>query len=106
MWCLYLFLKLFCFLSRTDEFIQRTIRKKFADCTVLTVAHRLNTIMDSDRVMVMDSGRLVEFDHPYRLLSNPEGHFTKMVNETNEKMSAQLYQIAKNTFLDSGGVIE
>nr|UCL51441.1 ABCC4 [Heliothis virescens] len=90
---------------KTDEFIQRTIRTRFADCTVLTVAHRLNTIMDSDRVMVMDSGRLVEFDHPYRLLNNPEGHFTKMVKETSEKMSAQLFQIAKNTYLSSGGVI-
>ncbi|XP_026726081.1 multidrug resistance-associated protein 4 [Trichoplusia ni] len=90
---------------KTDEFIQRTIRTRFADCTVLTVAHRLNTIMDSDRVMVMDSGRLVEFDHPYHLLNNPEGHFTKMVKETSEKMSAQLYQIAKNTYLDNGGVI-
>ncbi|XP_039765386.1 multidrug resistance-associated protein 4 isoform X2 [Pararge aegeria] len=91
---------------KTDEFIQGTIRRRFADCTVITVAHRLNTIMDSDRVMVMDSGRLVEFDHPYRLLNNPQGYFTKMVNETSEKMSAQLYQIAKNTFLDSGGAVE
>lgn len=91
---------------KTDEFIQRTIRKRFSDCTVLTVAHRLNTIMDSDKVMVMDSGRLVEFDHPYKLLNNPDGHFTKMVNETGEKMASQLYQIAKKTFLDSGGVIE
>ncbi|XP_022822041.1 multidrug resistance-associated protein 4-like isoform X2 [Spodoptera litura] len=90
---------------KTDEFIQRTIRTRFADCTVLTVAHRLNTIMDSDRVMVMDSGRLVEFDHPYLLLNNPEGHFTKMVKETSEKMSAQLYQIAKDTYLNNGGVI-
>lgn len=62
--------------------------------------------MDSDKVMVMDSGRLVEFDHPYKLLNNPESHFTKMVNETSEKMVSQLYQIAKKTFLDSGGVIE
>ncbi|XP_022123996.1 ATP-binding cassette sub-family C member 4 isoform X1 [Pieris rapae] len=91
---------------KTDEFIQKTIRKKFADCTVLTVAHRLNTIMDSDRVMVMDAGRLVEFDYPYKLLCNPEGHFTKMVKETSDKMSAQLFEIAKNTFLKSGGVIE
>ncbi|XP_023934404.2 ATP-binding cassette sub-family C member 4 isoform X1 [Bicyclus anynana] len=89
---------------KTDEFIQGTIRKRFADCTVITVAHRLNTIMDSDRVMVMDAGRLVEFDHPYKLLRNPLGHFTKMVNETSDKMSAQLFQIAKKTFLDSGGV--
>lgn len=73
---------------------------------MLTVAHRLNTIMDSDRVMVMDTGRLVEFDHPYKLLTNPEGHFTKMVKETGEKMSSQLFEVAKNTFLNNGGVIE
>ncbi|KAG6461025.1 multidrug resistance-associated protein 4 isoform X1 [Manduca sexta] len=91
---------------KTDEFIQRTIRAQFADCTVLTVAHRLNTIMDSDRVMVMDSGRLVEFDHPYKLLNNPDGHFTKMVKETSDKMSAQLYQIAKNTYIKNVGGIE
>ena len=42
---------------RTDALIQSTIRSKFARCTVLTVAHRLNTIMDSDRVLVMDAGR-------------------------------------------------
>ncbi|XP_045760472.1 ATP-binding cassette sub-family C member 4 isoform X1 [Maniola jurtina] len=91
---------------KTDEFIQKTIRKRFADCTVVTVAHRLNTIMDSDRVMVMDSGRLVEFDHPYRLLNNPHGYFTKMVKETSDKLSEQLYKIAEKTFLDSGGVKE
>lgn len=62
--------------------------------------------MDSDRVMVMDAGRLVEFDHPYKLLCNPEGYFTKMVKETSDKMSAQLHQIAKNTYLNNGGVIE
>lgn len=44
---------------QTDALIQRTIRTKFAPCTVLTVAHRLNTIMDSDKVLVMDRGRLV-----------------------------------------------
>jgi hypothetical protein len=44
---------------RTDTFVQETIRRKFKKCTVLTIAHRLNTIMDSDRVIVMDSGTMV-----------------------------------------------
>lgn len=55
--------------NETDRQIQRTIRDSFRDCTVLTIAHRLNTIMDSDRVMVMDAGVLAEFDTPQNLIN-------------------------------------
>lgn len=68
------------FPSSTDSLIQQTIRIKFADCTVLTVAHRLHTIIDSDRVLVMDTGRAVEFDAAHLLLQQPAGIFKGMVN--------------------------
>ncbi|XP_058800144.1 ATP-binding cassette sub-family C member 4-like isoform X2 [Phymastichus coffea] len=74
----------------TDALIQRTIRIKFAPCTVLTVAHRLNTIMDSDRVLVMDKGRLAEFDHSHVLLQNESGPFSLLVRETGHVVHQQL----------------
>ena len=52
----------------TDALIQRTIRTAFRQCTVLTIAHRLDTIADYDRVMVLDAGRVAEFDSPAALL--------------------------------------
>lgn len=70
---------LYFYLYRTDLLIQQTIRIKFAECTILTVAHRLHTIIDSDRVIVMDTGRAVEFDEPYNLLQTQNGIFNEMV---------------------------
>ncbi|XP_048522372.1 multidrug resistance-associated protein 1 isoform X3 [Dendroctonus ponderosae] len=65
----------------TDDLIQRTIRTEFKDCTVLTIAHRLNTIMDSDRVIVLDKGKVVEFDSPANLLKRPESIFYGMCKD-------------------------
>ncbi|CAH1403663.1 unnamed protein product [Nezara viridula] len=67
---------------KTDALIQKTIRRKFMDCTVMTIAHRLNSIMDSDLVMVMDNGYLVEFDHPYLLLKNQLGIFRSLCEQS------------------------
>ncbi|XP_069492526.1 multidrug resistance-associated protein 1-like isoform X4 [Ambystoma mexicanum] len=64
----------------TDALVQSTIRKEFEDCTVLTIAHRLHTVMDSDRVLVLDSGRVVEFDSPKKLIQS-KGVFSNMVAE-------------------------
>ncbi|XP_058696895.1 ATP-binding cassette sub-family C member 2 [Poecile atricapillus] len=64
----------------TDHLIQTTIRSEFADCTVLTIAHRLHTIMDSNRVMVLHAGQIVEFDSPEELLVK-QGIFSAMAKD-------------------------
>ncbi|XP_050687068.1 multidrug resistance-associated protein 1-like [Eriocheir sinensis] len=65
----------------TDDLIQATIRTQFAECTVITIAHRLNTIMDSDRVMVLEAGRIAEFDAPATLLQQPSSIFYSMAKD-------------------------
>ncbi|XP_020706768.2 probable multidrug resistance-associated protein lethal(2)03659 [Athalia rosae] len=82
----------------TDELIQKTIRVKFVNCTVLTVAHRLNTVMDSDKVLVMDAGTVVEFDHPHILLQKDNGYLRSMVDNTGKSMAATLAVVAKNHY--------
>ncbi|GAX75363.1 hypothetical protein CEUSTIGMA_g2807.t1 [Chlamydomonas eustigma] len=68
--------------NATDALIQRTIRTAFEQCTVLTIAHRLHTIMDSDAILVLDAGQLMEYDAPKQLLKNPSSVFRKLVEET------------------------
>jgi ATP-binding cassette, subfamily C (CFTR/MRP), member 1 len=63
--------------GKTDELMQRVIREKFSNHTIIAVAHKLDTILDFDKVAVLDSGRLVEFDDPYVLL-NRESAFSKL----------------------------
>ena len=101
---------------KTDELIQNTIRQQFADCTVLTIAHRLNTIMDSsrfnhntfcallaffqfeiylyfslynNRIIVLDKGRIVEFDTPEKLLENRSSVFFSMVKDAGINQNRQ-----------------
>ncbi|XP_022166661.1 multidrug resistance-associated protein 4-like isoform X2 [Myzus persicae] len=83
---------------QTDALIQMTIRTKFKTCTVLTIAHRLNTVMDSDKVLVMDKGTMVEFDHPHNLLQNKEGVFYKMVEQTGSATSDFLHKVAAESY--------
>lgn len=91
----------------TDNFIQQKLKESFTNCTVLIIAHRLATVIDSDRILVMDSGEGKEFDHPFKLLTNEdsdetvtrtEGYFAKMVQATGEETSAQLFKVAKQKF--------
>ncbi|XP_052851273.1 multidrug resistance-associated protein 1 isoform X12 [Drosophila gunungcola] len=67
----------------TDDLIQKTIRSEFKECTVLTIAHRLNTILDSDKVIVLDKGQITEFASPTELLDNPKSAFYSMAKDAN-----------------------
>ncbi|KAG0211857.1 hypothetical protein BGX28_007312 [Mortierella sp. GBA30] len=77
----------------TDALIQKAIRVDFASSTVVTVAHRINTIIDYDRILVMNKGQLAEYDTAYNLLSNPSSIFSSMVAETGAQNSALLHSL-------------
>merc|ERR1711916_402737 len=68
--------------SATDAMIQEVVRSHFAHSTVLIIAHRLDTIIDCDRILVLDAGKVGEFDTPAALLSNENSHFRDMVAQT------------------------
>eukprot|EP00668_Euglena_longa_P015617 GGOE01019733.1.p1 GENE.GGOE01019733.1~~GGOE01019733.1.p1 ORF type:complete len:1708 (+),score=434.21 GGOE01019733.1:758-5125(+) len=81
----------------TDNMIQETIGTRFQDCTTITIAHRLNTIIDSDRVLVLDYGWMVQFDTPGKLLRIPYPRpsvFRDLVDETGEASASHLRSVA------------
>lgn len=67
----------------TDRAIQTTIRQAFKDCTIITIAHRVNTIMDSSKILVMDNGMVGEYDSPQELLKNKSSLFSQIVSHSN-----------------------
>ena len=76
--------------SSTDELLQTAVANSFADATIIAVAHRLDTLIDYDKIVVLDNGSLVEYDSPKVLLEREGGAFASMVDETGEEMSAML----------------
>ncbi|XP_047714107.1 ATP-binding cassette sub-family C member 10 isoform X2 [Prionailurus viverrinus] len=70
--------------QKTDQLLQQTICKRFADKTVLTIAHRLNTILNSDRVLVLQAGRVVELDSPAALRSQPHSLFQQLLQSSHQ----------------------
>lgn len=109
--------------TQTDMQIQQTIRE--LDSTIITIAHRINTIIDYDRIVLLDHGEIKEVGHPYKLLMDKEGMFYGMCKETGELGSRQklgsriactdyvilgeldhLTKIAREAYLASGGAID
>lgn len=90
---------------QTDNFIQEKLKSSFEGATMLIIAHRLPTIIDSHRVLVMDKGFAKEFDHPYKLLAEndgdeeitkknedgEDGFFARMVKATGDESSTALF---------------
>ncbi|KAM4895242.1 ATP-binding cassette sub-family C member 5 isoform 7-T7 [Sylvia borin] len=76
--------------TETDLLIQETIREAFADCTMLTIAHRLHTVLGCDRIMVLTQGQVVEFDTPTALLANENSRFYAMFAAAENKAGTSL----------------
>ncbi|KAL4438299.1 hypothetical protein ABPG74_009722 [Tetrahymena malaccensis] len=93
----------------TDQFIQKTLRTNFSDYTIITIAHRLNSIADYDKVIVMDDGQVAEYGSPFGLLANSTNDstitkntiFAQMVKHTGQKNSQNIFQTAKQKFINS-----
>ncbi|XP_033883585.3 ATP-binding cassette sub-family C member 5 isoform X1 [Acipenser ruthenus] len=75
--------------SETDSLIQETIREAFEDCTTLTIAHRLQTVLSCDRIMVLNQGEVVEFDEPSNLLANENSRFCAMLAAVDNKITVR-----------------
>jgi ABC-type multidrug transport system fused ATPase/permease subunit len=89
--------------GETDAFIQRMLRTRFPNTTLVTIAHRLNTIMDYDFVLVMDKGKAAEFDSPANLLSIQGGVFSELVDATGPESSKALRDMANEAAQNRAG---
>jgi ABC-type multidrug transport system fused ATPase/permease subunit len=81
--------------NQTDKLIQKTIKENFQYRTVLTVAHRLNTVMESDKILLMDAGKVLEFAPPLLLLDDPNSSFSALVSQTGKQTFKKLYEMSK-----------
>ena len=88
----------------TDQLIQKTVRDCFEGCTVLTIAHRLRTVIDFDRIIMMDAGQIIEYGEPHELLQ-AQWHFYNLVGQTGAETAAHLAAVAKEAYDARRGVV-
>ncbi|KAL7295968.1 hypothetical protein TKK_0010526 [Trichogramma kaykai] len=81
-----------------DALVRNTIRSKYSDCTVITVSHKLDSVLDNDRVLVIDDGRVIEYDHPHVLLQNENSLFTKLAKQMGETKYEKLKKDAQEMY--------
>ncbi|KAH9804136.1 ABC transporter C family member 3 [Citrus sinensis] len=82
--------------TATDNLIQQTLRQHFSDCTVLTIAHRITSVIDSDLVLLLNHGLIEEFDNPANLLENKSSSFSQLVAEYTLRSSSSFENLAGN----------
>ena len=81
----------------TDYILQRSLREHFNNLNILTIAHRLRTIIDYDKILVLDAGKVVEYDNPYVLITNTDSLFYRMCENSSELES--LIKLAKEAYV-------
>lgn len=84
----------------TDKAIQKTISTEFADSTILCIAHRLHTVIEYDRILVLDQGEIIEFDSPLTLINNSDSAFYKMCKNSGEFDSLIALAKSKHELVD------
>ncbi|XP_058074506.1 ABC transporter C family member 3-like isoform X2 [Magnolia sinica] len=80
--------------TATDNLIQQTLRQQFFGCTVITIAHRITSVLDSDMVLLLDNGLIVEYDSPKKLLENKSSSFSRLVAEYTVRSNSSFENLA------------
>ena len=81
--------------EKTDETIQKMIKNEFNETTVITIAHRLNTIINYDKILVLDNGEVQEYDTPLNLVKNEKSFLGKLIRKTGEKYAEKIIGLAE-----------
>lgn len=85
--------------SRTDQLLQEAVSKSFSGATIIAVAHRLDTVIDYDRILVLGKGEVLAFGTPHELATKDGGHFASMIDDTGHSMASELRKRASEVSL-------